>query len=52
MRKNLEKDEPDNSWTDREIFYWMIKTGVVDEAHSIGGKNQQLQKSSNPSKSN
>jgi hypothetical protein len=43
MRKHMEKDEPNNEWTDREIFFWMSKNGVLDEAHDIGSENERVQ---------
>lgn len=45
MRKNLQTGEPDNTWTDGEILYWALKTGALDEAHSISNPHQQVQKS-------
>jgi hypothetical protein len=50
MRKNLDRDEPDHRWTDKEILGWAVRTGVLDEAHNISDTKQELNKSSGSSK--
>jgi hypothetical protein len=49
MRKNLNED-PDVTWTDREILFWAMRNGAIDEAHSLTPQNQQVQKSIIPLK--